>query len=203
MSLLSRIEGIRVSDHEEPQAIDEAVLAQAITGSPEARDKLINTLYPQLRASAARMLRYDASVLTLQPTELVHEAAMRLIRLDRLRWQDRAHFLAICSRVMRQVIVDQARRVRANKRQHLSVTTSWLKNQAAPEPIDAEALDQALTRLAEVSPERAQIVELRFFVGLDVREIAHVTQTSERTVKRHWQSARAWLLEALTAPQKS
>ena len=136
-------------------------------------------------------------MLTLHPTELVNEAALRLIRLDRMTWQDRAHFLAICSRIMRQVIVDKARHVRAAKRQHLTVTTSWLRDNVAAEPIDADRMDTALQQLAQVSPEHARLVELRFFVGLTIAEIAHVTGSSERTVKRQWQSARAWLLESL------
>lgn len=176
----------------------EAIVAEALRGSAAARDQLVTALYPRMRSTAARMLRQEGAMLTLNPTELVNEAVLRLIRLDRMSWQDRAHFLAICCRIMRQVIVDKARHVRAAKRQHLTVTTSWLRENVAAEPIDAEVLDGALLKLAEVSSEHARLVELRFFVGLSTTEIAHVTGVSERTVKRQWQSARAWLLESLS-----
>jgi RNA polymerase sigma factor (TIGR02999 family) len=176
----------------------EAMVVEALAGSPEARDQLLAALYPRLRSTAARMLRQDGAVLTLHPTELVNEAVLRLIRLDRMTWQDRAHFLAICSRIMRQVIVDKARQVRAAKRQHLTVTTGWLRENVAAEPIDADVMDAALQQLAQVSPEHARLVELRFFVGLSIAEIAHVSGISERTVKRQWQSARAWLLQCLS-----
>lgn len=176
----------------------EAIVTDALSGSAQARDQLLAALYPRLRSTAARMLRQEGPLLTLHPTELVNEAALRLIRLDRMTWQDRAHFLAICSRIMRQVIVDKARHVRAAKRQHLTVTTSWLRDNVAAEPIDADRMDAALEQLAQISQEHARLVELRFFVGLTIAEIAHVTGSSERTVKRQWQSARAWLLESLT-----
>jgi RNA polymerase sigma factor (TIGR02999 family) len=181
-----------------PDPETEAIVTRALAGSPEACDQLLATLYPRLRSAAARMLRQESAVITLDPTELVNEAALRLIRLDRMSWQDRAHFLAICCRIMRQVIVDKARQVRAAKRQHLSVTTSWLRENIAAESIDADVLDEALQKLAEVSPDHARLVELRFFVGLSIAEIAHVSGTSERTLKRQWQSARAWLLQSLS-----
>ncbi len=181
-----------------PEAEAQAIVAQALAGSTEGRDRLLAILYPKLRSTAARMLRQDGANLTLNPTELVNEAALRLIRLDRMSWQDRAHFLAICSRIMRQVIVDKARHMRAVKRQHLAVTTGWLKDNVAEEPIEADIMDEALTQLATVSPDHAQLVEMRFFVGLSIAEIAHVTGRSERTVKRQWQAARAWLLQSLS-----
>lgn len=171
----------------------------ALAGSAVARDQLLTALYPRLRAVAAQMLRNDASSVVLQPTELVHETAVRVIRMDRMRWQDRSHFLAICARMMRQIIVDEARRVRAQKRRHITVTTSVLGMAAIPESIDAERLDDALQQLTLISAERARIVELRFFVGLTIEEIAHVTEMSDSTVKRHWRAARAWLLQYLAS----
>jgi RNA polymerase sigma factor (TIGR02999 family) len=185
-------------DSQVPEAEAQAIVAQALAGSAEGRDRLLAILYPRLRATAARMLRQDGANLTLNPTELVNEAALRLIRLDRMSWQDRAHFLAICSRIMRQVIVDKTRHRRALKRQHLAVTTGWLKDNVAEESVEADVMDEALTQLAIVSPDHAQLVEMRFFVGLSIVEIAHVTGRSERTVKRQWQAARAWLLQSLS-----
>lgn len=175
----------------------EALVSQASQGSAAARDQLLIALYPQLRGAAAHMLSRESGVVTLRPTELLHEAALKLIRLDRLGWQDRAHFMAICCSVMRQVIVDKARHLRAAKRQHIKVTTEWLRDNVAAEVVDADILDGVLERLAEVSKDHARLVELRFFGGLTMEEIAHVTGRSERTVKRQWQAARAWLLEAL------
>jgi len=174
----------------------EALVSEACGGSAAARDQLLTVLYPQLRGRAASMLRHEASLLTLRPTELLHEAALKLIRLDHLNWKDRAHFMAICCTVMRQVIVDKARQLRAAKRQHVKVTTEWLRENVAVEPVDVEQLEAALQRLAEFSPAHARLVELRYFGGLTMAEIAHVTGRSERTVKRQWQSARAWLLQS-------
>lgn len=175
----------------------EALVDQACNGSGAARDQLLIALYPQLRGAAARLLSRESGLITLRPTELLHEAALKVIRLDRLSWQDRAHFMAICCSVMRQVIVDKARQLRAAKRQYIKVNTEWLRENVAEEIVDADVLDDVLGKLAEVSQEHARLVELRFFGGLTMEEIAHVTGRSERTVKRQWQAARAWLLEAL------
>jgi len=174
------------------------LLAQAGGGSAQARDALLAALYPRLRRTAARMLREDAPQLTMRPTELLHEAALKLIRLDEMQWQDRAHFLSICCRVMRQVVVDRIRHVKAAKREHVKVTITHLADSLPAANIDADRLDELLTRLEAASPEHAQLVEMRFFAGMSIAEIAHVRGVSERTVKRQWQSARAWLLEALS-----
>ena len=147
--------------------------------------------------TAARMLREDAPQITMQPTELLHEAALKLIRLDEMQWQDRAHFLAICCRVMRQVVIDRIRHVKSAKREHVKVTITHLADSLPAEEIDADRLDGLLQRLEAVSPDHAQLVEMRFFAGMSVAEIAHVRGISERTVKRQWQAARAWLLESL------
>jgi RNA polymerase sigma factor (TIGR02999 family) len=176
----------------------EALVNDACGGSAAARDQLLIALYPQLRGTAARLLQREGRQLTLRPTELLHEAALKLIRLDHMRWQDRAHFMAICCTVMRQVIVDKARHLKAAKRHHVKVTTDWLRDHVAEEAVDVDLLDGALARLAQISDDHARLVELRFFGGLTIEEIAHVTGRSERTVKRQWQSARAWLLQALS-----
>ncbi len=173
------------------------LLGDACGGSAQARDALIAALYPQLRRTAARMLREDAPQITMQPTELLHEAALKLIRLDEMQWQDRAHFLAICCRVMRQVVIDRIRHVKSAKREHVKVTITHLADSLPAEEIDADRLDGLLQRLEAVSPDHAQLVEMRFFAGMSVAEIAHVRGISERTVKRQWQAARAWLLESL------
>ncbi|MFK8015173.1 MAG: ECF-type sigma factor [Gammaproteobacteria bacterium] len=165
-------------------------------GDKAARDELLSVLYDDMRRVAASLLRYDAMRVQLDPTELVNESALRLLGLERMDWNDRAHFLAVSANVMRRVLVDQARRHRAQKRDGIHVTL--LTNvQAVDGDVDLLALDEALTTLSEVSAERAQIVELRFFAGMSNDEIAAVLSLSPSTVKRRWRVARAFLAEAL------
>lgn len=161
------------------------------------RDATLAALYDELRAAAARMLRRDAPLLTLQPTELVNEAAIRIVQLERMSWNDRQHFFATGARIMRQAMLDAVRSRRRAKRQ---VPDVFLETPLAQD-VEVEALDIALVRLESVSPELARIVELRFFVGLTVEQIAVVLDQSPATVKRRWQAARLWLLDALNAGQ--
>lgn len=158
------------------------------------RDALVAAVYDELRRASARLLNREVAYLTLQPTELVNEAVMRVMSLDRMEWRDRQHMFATCSRLLRQAMIDAIRKRRAAKRQLPDVTF------AAPDAgpaLDVERLDTALERLEMLSPDLARIVELRFFVGLTVEEIAAVTDLSERTVKRRWQAARLWLADAM------
>jgi len=157
------------------------------------RDQMLAELYDNLRAVAARMLRREAPFLTLQPTELVHEAAMRIAKLDRMSWQDRQHFFATGARILRQTMVDEIRKKRRVKRQ---APTILLEIDSAP-GLDVEALDAALVKLERASPDLSRIVELRYFVGLGIPEIAIVSGASESTVKRRWQTARLWLASEL------
>jgi RNA polymerase sigma factor (TIGR02999 family) len=159
------------------------------------RDRMLAELYDELRAAAARLLRREAPFLTLQPTELVHEAAMRIARLERMTFQDRQHFFATGARILRQAMVDEIRKKRSAKRQPPMVT---LQVDSAP-AVDVEALDAALVKLEAASPELAKIVELRYFVGLGIPEIAIVSNASESTIKRRWQTARLWLADELKA----
>lgn len=165
-------------------------------GDKEARDALIGVLYNDMRRIAASMLRHDSMRVHIDPTELVNEGAMRLLGLERMAWEDRAHFLAVSSSVMRRVLVDQARRRRASKRdgQHVTLFTNIAGREEAT---DLLALDEALADLESVSAERARIVELRFFGGLSNEEIAAVLEISPSTVKRRWRVARAWLASRL------
>jgi RNA polymerase sigma factor (TIGR02999 family) len=157
------------------------------------RDRMLGELYDNLRAAAARMLRREAPFLTLQPTELVHEAAMRIANLDRMSWNDRQHFFATGARILRQAMVDEIRKKRRAKRQ---APTVMLEVDSAP-GLDVEALDAALVKLERASPELSRVVELRYFVGLGIPEIAMVSGASESTVKRRWQTARLWLASEL------
>lgn len=163
-------------------------------GERAAQQQLLTACYQELRRIARSLLARDSAAQHLQATELAHEAALRLLRLDRIELRDRNHFLALAARVMRQVLVDEARRQRAQKRQARGLLTTWFEPGLDATVLDIEALDRSLARLAGISPERARVVELRFFAGLGLPEIAAIMQVSERTLKRHWQAARAWLL---------
>jgi RNA polymerase sigma factor (TIGR02999 family) len=158
------------------------------------RDRLLAELYDELRAAAARMLRRDAPYLTLQPTDLVNEAALRVMKLDRMSFHDRQHFFATGARILRQAMIDAIRRRKREKRQ---APTILFEGEGDRAEIDVEALDAALTRLEQVDAELARIVELRFFVGLQIGEIVEITGTSESTIKRRWRTARLWLAAEL------
>jgi RNA polymerase sigma factor (TIGR02999 family) len=174
---------------------DVAVLwRESVAGSSAARDRLLELCYAELRSLARRMLAQDAASYRLQPTELANEAALRVLRLDRMEFVDRAHFLATAATVMRQALLDEVRRFRAAKRQAPVVMPTRIDPGIATVELDLDRLDRSLHRLVEVSPERARLVELRFFAGLTIEETAEVLDISPATVKRQWQSSRAWLL---------
>jgi RNA polymerase sigma factor (TIGR02999 family) len=163
---------------------------------PAIPNELLVAHYAEFRRVAGCVLNGDALALQIQPTDLAHEAAIRIAGFDRTSVNGRTHFLALSARVMRQILVDEIRRMRARKRQAPPVETQW---PGAARPIDIEALDGALTKLEEVSPERARLVERRFFAGLTIEEIAVLDDVSESTVKRQWRAARAWLAAELQA----
>lgn len=164
-------------------------------GEAGALDRLLPLVYQELRASAQRALAREQAGHTLQPTDLVHEAWLKLSAGVRVEWQGRAHFLAVAARAMRQVLVDHARRRHAGKRGanavHVSLSHAGARDAIPPE--DLLALDAALDRLAERDLRLRQVVEYRFFGGLTEREIAEVLGVTERTVQRDWVRARAWL----------
>lgn len=164
-------------------------------GDRQALDQIYPLVYDELRLAARRALARERDRMTLQATELVHEAFFKLVGADGVQWQGRAHFIAIASRAIRQILVDHARRVRAEKRgggaEHVT-----LGDADAALTVPAEemlALDDALARLGDMEPRLRTVVEYRFFGGLSEREIAEVLGVSERTVQRDWIKARAWL----------
>lgn len=174
-----------------------ALLAAWRCGDHAARDRLFEILYAELKQAAAGMLRGERHV-SLSVGDLVHETILKLIALDRIDWQDRAHFLALTSVMMRRALVEHVRAKRRNKRDHQKV--ELVTNIPDAGNTDLEEINQALDQLARIDRERADIVEMRYFGGMEIADIAEVLQLSESTVKRRWQAARLWLYEAL-APQ--
>jgi RNA polymerase sigma factor (TIGR02999 family) len=167
-------------------------------GTDRSVDALLASHYDEFRLLARKLMRRERAS-PIQPTELAHEAAMRLMRLERLDLASATHFLAMSVRVMRQILVDEARRARAKKRSAPPVMTEWPDPGGGGRSIDIEALDEALERLAHISAERARVVELRFFAGLTMDEIAREVGASVATVNRRWAGARAWLLHEMRA----
>lgn len=168
-------------------------------GDRDALDALVPHVYAELRRQADRHLGRQRPGHTLQATALVHEAFLRLVDQTHASYKDRAHFFAVASRAMRQILVDHARRRTAGKRGG-GATRLALEDAIAAVPargVDLVALDDALARLEKLDPEQSRLVELRFFGGLTVEETAVVLGCSPATVKRSWSSARAWLYAEL------
>lgn len=162
-------------------------------------DALLPIVYEELRRLAASYLRRERPGQTLQPTALVHEAYLRLMKDRPERWQNRAHFCAIAAHSMRQILIERARARAALKRGGAQprVTLDEALVAGGEQSFDILALDRALQRLAAMDPEQARLVELRFFGGLTVEETADAMSISPATVKRHWTIARAWLAREL------
>jgi RNA polymerase sigma factor (TIGR02999 family) len=176
---------------------------QALTaGDPEALDRIVRALYDELRDLARRRLRDERSGHTLQATALVNEAYLRLSRENRISAESRTRFLAVASNTMRRILVDYARaRGRAKRgggaeRVPLENVEAFLTDEEADEIL---ALEDALVRLSQANPRGARVVELRFFAGLDMEEIAGLLEVSSKTVQRDWIAARAWLRKEVAA----
>ena len=179
-------------------------------GDPAALDRLTPLVYEQLRRMARRYMRNERLGHTLQATALVNEVFLRLVDSRSLDWADRAHFFAVCARVMRRILVDAARSRAAIKRggqadraEHsTAIDLDRLPNPASKMSAQICALDEALNTLAQIDPRRAHVIELRFFGGLTVEETAQVLQVSPQTVMREWRLARAWLARELSPSSK-
>lgn len=178
------------------------VLQLASNGDGDAVDRLFVTLYDELRSMARQKLAKERSDHTLQATALVHEAYVRLVDQHGVQWKNRAHFFAVAARVMRQILVDHARRRSAKKRagdkQRVSLNEALTVSVGNPSP-DLIALDAALTRLQETEPEKAQVVEMRFFAGMTQDEVAEVLGVTPRTVRRYWVYAQARLYKDMSS----
>jgi RNA polymerase sigma factor (TIGR02999 family) len=164
-------------------------------GDQAALDQLIPIVYDELRRVAKNLLRRERAAASLQTTAIVHEVYLRLVDVRQVEWQSRAHFFAISARVIRQILVDFARRRGYKKRgggvHHVAFDESRFGGEQPDE--DLAALDEALQALSEFDHRKSQVVELRFFGGLTEKEIAEVLQISPETVKRDWRFAKSWL----------
>jgi RNA polymerase sigma-70 factor, ECF subfamily len=165
-----------------------------------AAAKLMPLVYDEFRALAARHLRRERANHTLQPTALVHEAYMRLIDQTRVGWQGRTHFFAVGAQAIRRILVDHARQRKRQKRGG-GAQKITLDDSVALAPQREEqvlALDEALEKLTKLDPRQAQVVEMRFFAGMSVEEVADQLGVSKRTVEGDWTMARAWLMRELS-----
>jgi len=172
-------------------------------GDAAALERLIPLVYAELRMLARAHLRREQPGVSLQPTALVHEVYLRLMDITRLTVESRAHFLAITARLMRQILVDHARRKRAGKRGGAATLSldgvSPAAARTGPMDVDVLALDEALEELASFDAQQCRVVELRFFAGLTIEETAQTLDISTATVEREWVLAKAWLYQRLVA----
>jgi RNA polymerase sigma-70 factor, ECF subfamily len=168
-------------------------------GDQEVTERLLPLVYEELRRIAARQLRRERDSHTLQATAIVHEAYLRLVGQAGLEWPSRAHFFAFSAHLIRRILVDYARRRNRAKRGGLSekITLVEMADLALEKSPDLVALDEALSGLERVDPRKAAVVELKFFAGLTLEEIAEQLGISSETVSREWRRARAWLYSAL------
>jgi len=181
------------------------ILSAIESGDREAVDRLLPVVYRELHSIAQRQMVFERPGHSLQATALVHEAYMKLIGNEEIRWSGKAHFFAAAAESMRRILVDSARkrgrqkRGGANKRLALDLAEIVMDEQSD----EILALDEALVLLEKQDERMARIVKLRFFTGLTVEDTANAMEISERTVKREWALARAWLFRALSATEKS
>ena len=170
-------------------------------GDQAALEKLMPLVYSELRRLASNYLRRERGEHTLQPTALVNEAYLKLVNQRNAKWQNRAHFFGISAQLMRRILVDHARQHQAVKRggseqQRVSITSA---EKLAEQPdVDLLALNEALDELARMDEQQSRIVELKFFGGLSIEEIAEVLGVGHATVERDWKFARAWLRRQLS-----
>ena len=175
-------------------------LREASAGSPSAMDALFEACYGELRRLAHKCLAGERSDHTLQTTDLVHEAYLRLVDAPKLDWRDRAHFFAIASRVMRHILVDYARRRQCARRVGVKRRVPFEDARTVSsvvDDVDLVSVDTALTRLQDEMPEKARVIEMRFFGGMTHEEIAMVLHVAPRTIRRYGAYAQARLYELM------
>jgi RNA polymerase sigma factor (TIGR02999 family) len=170
-------------------------------GDREALNRLMPFVYEELRRAARNYMRRERAGHSLQATALVNEVYVRLVNVTSVRWQDRAHFFAVAASMMRRILLDAARARLAGKRGGGELCVTLHEDLvASSEASGLVAIDDAMETLSKIDPRKAQVVEMRFFGGLSVDEMAHVLNISPQSVKRDWSLARAWLLKELGGP---
>ena len=176
------------------------VLEQLAEGDKRAADKLLPLVYDEFRALARHYLAQERANHTLQPTALVHEAYMKLVDLTRVDWPGTSHFFAVAAQAMRRILVDHARSRQRDKRGggRARVVLDEAVALSPQKDEDVLALDEALEKLSGLDPRQAKVVELRFFGGMNVEEVAQALGVSKRTVEGDWTFARAWLSRELS-----
>jgi RNA polymerase sigma factor (TIGR02999 family) len=179
------------------------LLLELSSGKRESLDQLIPLVYAELRRLADSFMRGERGNHTLQPTALVHEAYLRLIDQREVNWQNRAHFFSIAAETMRRILVNHAHSSQAAKRGGRTVRLSIDEaiNFPGVPDVDLVLLDEALDRLASFDAQQSRIVELRFFGGLTIKEVAEITELSTATVEREWRTAKAWLHHQISAKE--
>ncbi len=180
-----------------PQLTQLLKLAQ--TGDRQVLDELLPVVYDELRRLASRQLRKERADHTLQATALVHEAYVRLIDQREVDWRNRAHFFALAAEMMRRILINHALERKAAKRggEQTKLALDEALDFASERELDLEVLDAALDRLARYDRNQSRIVEMKFFAGLTIEEIAAVMDLSPATVKREWRAAKAWLFDQI------
>jgi RNA polymerase sigma-70 factor (ECF subfamily) len=181
------------------------MLAAWNDGNADALNRLIDFVYPELRRIARRQLQRRRAGESLESAALANEAYLKLVRAGGIRCENRSHFLALCSQIIRRILVDHARRRGFAKRggDALRVPLDHVLLAAQARGIDVLALDEALDVLARIDGRKSRVVELRYFGGLNIEETAEVLGVSVDTVKRDWRMARAWLIAELAGKQDS
>lgn len=179
------------------------LLKEMQSGNRDAADQLLPLVYDELHRLAIAYFRRERADHTLQPTALVNEAYLRLVDQDMVRWESRGHFLAMAATLMRRILLDYARAHGAAKRGGQKVAIEDGMAVSEQRGLDIIALDAALHKLAAIDGEQSRLVELRFFGGLSVEETAEVMGLGTATVKRYWQSAKAWLYREIQEGQAS
>jgi RNA polymerase sigma factor (TIGR02999 family) len=187
-----------------PQEITQLLVAWS-DGDQSALEGLTQLVYEELRRLAHHYMSHERPGHTLQTSALVNEAFLRLIDWKNVRWQNRAHFFAVSAQLMRRILVDFARDKKYQKRggDALRVSLSEATVFTNPRSQDLVALDEALSALGKIDPRKGQVVEMRFFGGLSVKEVAEVLKVSEETVMRDWRLAKVWLLRELDTKNES
>jgi RNA polymerase sigma factor (TIGR02999 family) len=191
------------ADHPGESEAMTALLDAVSGGKPGSESQLLEMVYEELRAIAGAFFKTERPDHTLQPTALVHEAYVKLVRGDHASWENRAHFVAVAAKAMRHVLIDHARAKRTQKRGGLHrVTLTGLsvdEKDNSPDEFDAIDINTQLERLAAIDERQARVVEMRFFADMSPKEIGLVLGVSERTIQMDWRMARAWMRRELQA----